>query len=63
MARSSTARCEFLKDGVAVADLKNLRRGRYVLKVVFNAPPVAPEDYRLNKNFLKGASKVAFRVR
>jgi hypothetical protein len=58
-----SSKVEFLNDGVAVANLRNLKRGRYVLKVVYNAAPASPDDYRVNKNFQDGASKVAFRVR
>lgn len=44
---------DWLTDGVATANFKDLKRGRYVLKVTYEG----------NRNFLKGAKKVAFRVR
>ncbi len=53
----------FLSEGFARANLKDLSRGRYILKVRFNMEPVAPESFRTNNNFLVGTSKVAFRVR
>ena len=54
---------DFLTEGRVSVNMKNLSRGRYVLKVRYNMDPVAPEEFRVNQNFLAGATKIAFRVR